>query len=118
VLFAWFFAVPCFAVGQAFDQATFDGLVKSGKPMLVMIHADWCPTCRAEAAIVADLLKSPPLSGISVLRVDFDRQTGVVKAFGAKMQSTLIVFRNGREIARSVGDSNRDSIEALLRRAI
>jgi thioredoxin 1 len=118
VLAAWFFAIPSFAAGQAFDQATFDGLVKSSKPALVMIHADWCPTCRAQAPIVSDLLKSPALSSLTVLRVDFDRQGAVVRSFGATMQSTLIVFKGGHEVARSVGDTHRDSIEALLRRAI
>jgi thioredoxin 1 len=118
VLAAWFFAIRSFAAGQAFDQATFDGLVKSSKPALVMIHADWCPTCRAQAPIVSDLLKSPALSSLTVLRVDFDRQGAVVRSFGATMQSTLIVFKGGHEVARSVGDTHRDSIEALLRRAI
>jgi thioredoxin 1 len=118
VLLAWLVATPSFAVGQGYDQAAFEGLMKSGKPTLVLIHADWCPTCRAQAVIVSELLKSPGLSSITALRVDFDQQARVVKAFGATAQSTLIVFKNGREIARSVGDSHRESIEALLRRAI
>jgi len=46
VWLAWLLAAPSFAAGQKFDQATFDALLKSGKPTLVMVHADWCPTCR------------------------------------------------------------------------
>ena len=117
-LFAWLLVAPSFAVGQSFDQASFDRLIKSGRPTLVMVHADWCPTCRAQAAIVAQLLKTPGLSEITALRVDFDAQASVVKSFKATQQSTLIVFKNGREVGRSIGDSHQDSIEALLRRAI
>jgi len=117
-LFAWIMAIPAFAVGQNFDQATFDGLLKSGKPTLVMVHADWCPTCRAQAPIVSDLLKTREFSGITALRVDFDAQTDVVRRFKATMQSTLIVFKNGHEVGRSIGDTHRDSIQDLLKRAL
>jgi len=33
-------------------------------------------------------------------------------------QSTIVVFKNGQEVARSTGDTQRDSLAALLRRAI
>jgi hypothetical protein len=46
--------------------------------------------------------------------VDFDRQKDVVKFFQARMQSTLIAFKGATEAGRSVGDTNRASIAALL----
>jgi len=111
-------AAPSFAAEQRFDRAAFDALVKSGKPTLVMVHADWCPTCRAQAPIVSELLKTPALSGITALKVDFDGQRDAVKAFKVTQQSTLIVFKGGHEVGRSVGDTRKDTIEALLKRAI
>jgi hypothetical protein len=46
--------------------------------------------------------------------VDFDSQKDAVKAFGARMQSTLITFKGSLETGRSVGDTNPGSIAALL----
>lgn len=46
--------------------------------------------------------------------VDFDTQKSVVRGFGATMQSTLIAFKGGREVGRSVGDTRKPSIERLL----
>jgi len=106
------------AVEQNFDRASFDALQKAGKPTLVMVHASWCPICRAQAPVISDLLKKPELSGITALRVDFDGQSDVVKSFKVTQQSTLIVFKGGKEVARSVGDTRRESVEALLRRAL
>jgi len=103
---------------QNFDRARFDALQKDGAPTLVMVHASWCPTCRAQAPVISDLLKKPELSRITALRVDFDDQRDVVKSFHVTQQSTLIVFKGGKEVGRSVGDTHRDSIEALLRRAL
>jgi thioredoxin 1 len=106
------------AVEQNFDRASFDALQKAGKPTLVMVHASWCPTCRAQAPVISELLKKPELLAITALRVDFDGQSDVVKSFKVTQQSTLIVFKGGKEVARSVGDTRRESIEALLRRAL
>jgi thiol-disulfide isomerase/thioredoxin len=118
MLAACLFALPVFAIGQRFDQATFDRLQKAGKPTLVMVHADWCPTCRAQEPVISELLKSPEFSTIAALRVDFDGQRDVVKSFKVVQQSTLIVFKGGKEVGRSVGDTRKQGIEALLKQAL
>ncbi len=107
-----------FAADTAFDAARFDALNKQGKPILVAIHADWCPTCRAQAPIVSGLLKTPELKEITAFRVDFDDQKDAVRRFRASTQSTLIVFKGGKEVGRSIGDTRQEGIAALLRKAI
>lgn len=123
-LFRFLLSLPFFAAGaalaggQPFDQATFDALQKEGKPILVSIHADWCATCRAQEPLVDELLRTPPLNAITALRVDFDKQKDAVRRFKAQYQSTLIVFKGGREVGRSTGETKKDSIAALLKKAI
>ena len=41
-------------------------------------------------------------------------QKDAVKYFGARMQSTLIAYKGATETGRSVGDTERGSIAALL----
>lgn len=118
VLLSFFVAGTTLAAGQAFDQVVFDVLQKQGKPTLVMIHADWCPTCKAQEPILGELLKTPELQAITALRVDFDQQKAAVKAFKVQYQSTLIVFKDGKEVGRSTGDTKKDSIAALLKKAL
>jgi hypothetical protein len=45
-------------------------------------------------------------------------QKEVVRRFGARMQSTLVVFKGNKEEGRSVGDTDRKSIAALLNKAL
>ena len=45
------------------------------------------------------------------------RHADVVRAMGAQMQSTLIVFHGAAEKGRSTGDTNPESIRALLQKA-
>ena len=64
-------------------------------------------------------LESKPRFGrLKVFRVDFDSQKDVVRKFNARMQSTLIVFKGGAEVGRSVGDTDGNSIEMLLDEAL
>ncbi|MFH0934259.1 MAG: thioredoxin family protein [Pseudomonadota bacterium] len=106
------------AVGEPFTQNKLDALNQSGKPVLVHVHADWCPTCRAQDKVLGELLPSGDFKGITALRVDFDEQKPVVKSFGVMYQSTLIVFKGGKEVARVTGETDRDKIAALLRKAL
>lgn len=106
------------AVGEPYTQEKLDALNKSGKPTLVVIYADWCPTCRAQEKILSELLPTNEFKAISTLRVDFDAQRAVVKSFGVRYQSTLIVFKGGKEIVRATGDTDRDSIANLLRKSL
>lgn len=106
------------AAGQHYTQAQFDALNKSGKPVVVHVHADWCPTCRAQDPIVSALIKDPAFKNVSFLEVDFDAQKDVVKAFNVSQQSTLIVFKGGKEQGRSTGDTRKASIDSLINKAL
>jgi len=101
-----------------FTQDAFDAAQKAGKPILVEIHATWCPICKAQAPILADLEKEPRFKDLAVFHVDFDDQKDVVKRFGARIQSTLITFKGESETGRSVGDTNRETLAALLAKAL
>ncbi|WP_333824679.1 thioredoxin family protein [Pinisolibacter sp.] len=115
-----FAALPAAAGGDVvpYNAAAFDAAHGAGASILVEVHAPWCPTCRAQAPILEDLRKAPQFGELKVFRVDFDSQKDALKRFGVRTQSTLITFKGGKETGRSVGDTNRDSIAALLAKAI
>jgi thioredoxin-like negative regulator of GroEL len=97
-----------------FTQEAFKAAQASGSPILVEIHADWCPTCKAQKPILDRLTAAPRFKDLKIFRVDFDAQKPVVEQFKAQMQSTLIVFKGSAEQGRSVGDTKQASIAALL----
>ncbi|BBK40461.1 hypothetical protein STVA_04810 [Allostella vacuolata] len=103
---------------RAYSLAAFEAAVKAGKPVLIDVSAPWCPTCRAQAPILSELVRQPRFKDLVFLSVDFDSQKEVLRSLKVQQQSTLIVFKGGTEIGRSVGDTGKASIEALLSRAI
>ena len=110
---------PAFATSpQPFDDTVFADAQKAEKPILIAIHASWCPTCKAQKPILSNLLVDPKFRNFSYFVIDFDSQKDLVQRFGARTQSTLIAFRGRQEKARSVGDTNRESIATLLNKAL
>lgn len=101
-----------------YSESAFKSAQAAGAPILVEIHAGWCPTCRAQAPIIEALAAEPKFKKLKIFRVDFDSQKSDVQKFGAKMQSTLIVYKGNSEVGRSVGDTKRDSIAALLNKGL
>ena len=102
---------------KPFDQNTFEALQAAGKPILIDVYAEWCPTCRQQAPIVTALLTTPEFKDFTVLKVNFDTQKNVRQALRVAQQSTFIVYRGKTEVARTVGDTSKDSIAATLRKA-
>lgn len=102
---------------QPFDGKAFDALTASGKPVVVAVHASWCPTCKAQKPIQTELMQSPQFKEYTMFIVDFDKDTAVLKRFNVIKQSTMIVFKGKTEVGRSIGDTQRASLEALMLKA-
>jgi thioredoxin 1 len=99
---------------KAFNPDAFAAAQQAGKPILVAVHASWCPICKAQKPILSELMDAPKFKDLVYFVVDFDSQKDVVGRFGVRMQSTLIAFKGQAETGRSVGERDRTSIAALL----
>ena len=62
-----------------------------------------------------ELLPRPEFKRIKTLRIDFDQQRELVSSFGVQYQSTLIAFKNGREVGRMTAEMSPARIAELLR---
>jgi len=100
-----------------FTEPAFKSAQADGLPILVDISATWCPTCAQQKPIIDSLSATPAFANLVILHVDFDTQKDVVRAMGARMQSTLIVFHGASLKGVSVGDTDPDSIKALLEKS-
>ena len=108
-----------FAAGQApFDAKAFKAATDAGKPVLVEIHADWCGECKAQNLVLNRLTLEPRYSNLIRFRVDYDRQKDLVKAFHARKQSTLVLYKGTTELARVVGETNENKIRDMVNKAL
>lgn len=112
------FALPGLAAEQAYDAKAFAAAKAAGKSVVIHIYAPWCPTCRAQEPILHKLEADPKFADVAAFRVDFDGQKDAVRALKAQNQSTIIVFKGAKEVGRSVGETDREAIAALLEKAL
>jgi thioredoxin 1 len=100
-----------------YNQHDFDAAKTAGKPVAVVFHADWCPTCRAQAPVLKELAQSADLKPLTLFVANFDTEKLLKKSLRVTQQSTVVVFKGGKEIARSTGDTQKDALAALLHQA-
>ena len=114
LLMAFIAAPAAQSAERAYDAAAFETALKAGQPVAVVFHADWCPTCRAQAPVLKELLLEPQRRELTLFVANFDSETALRKEFRVTKQSTIIVFKKGREVVRSTGDTQKSSLDSLL----
>jgi thioredoxin 1 len=112
------FATLASAAEVPFSQGQFDADKAAGKPVAVVFHASWCPTCRAQAPLIQSLAEQAEFAPLTVYVADYDVEKVLKQSLGVTKQSTIVVFRHGKEVDRSTGDTHQDSLATLLRHAL
>ena len=97
-----------------FSAEAFKAAQEQGSPILVEIHADWCPTCKEQKPIVDALLKDERRKSVTLLLADFDTEEALKDRLHVTQQSTFVVFKAGKEVGRSTGQTQKTEIAALL----
>ena len=90
----------------------------AGTPVALHFHADWCPTCKAQADAFRALSADPQLKPVTLLVADYDKERDLKKTLGVRSQSVLIVFKGAKETARSGGETTPEKLKAALATAL
>ncbi|MES2018850.1 MAG: thioredoxin family protein [Pseudomonadota bacterium] len=73
---------------------------------------DWCGYCRAGSPLIAAALAAMP--GVPHLRVEDGSGRALGRSFRVKLWPTLVVLRDGKEVARVVRPADVDEVRAAL----
>ncbi|KAF0230365.1 MAG: thioredoxin [Beijerinckiaceae bacterium] len=114
-------AFPALSLATGFapyTKSTFDAALKGSKPVLVHVHAEWCPVCKKQESVFNELSGTGSLKNVSAFVVDFDKETEFKKANNIGSQSIILVFKDGKEVARSGGVTDKDRIATFIGAAL
>jgi len=110
--------LPASAAGKFYTQQEFDTLLAEGKTLVVHIHADWCGTCKAQDVQINAAINSSEFKDVVFFEVDYDTQRKYMKFFNGKLQSTIIIFKAGKEIDRVIAERDASELQAFLKKSL
>ncbi len=89
-------------------------VAQPGKLVLMDFTATWCGPCKALAPILEDIAKEYT-GKVQVAKLDIDDSPQTPTRFGIRGVPTVILFKDGHEVARSVGLAPKSRIVDLFK---
>jgi thioredoxin 2 len=91
-------------------------ITESDVPVAVDFYADWCGPCRMMAPAV-DALAAQVQGKALVAKLNTDHSSRTASGFGIRGIPTMIVFQNGKEVARRSGAMPLEGLQQLMAKA-
>jgi thioredoxin 1 len=97
-----------------FTDANFEEMViKSGKPVIVDLWAEWCGPCRMLTPIVEEMAKE--YEGRAVIgKLNVDDNPEVTAKYGVRNIPTLLFFKGGEVADKQVGAVPKSALVGKL----
>lgn len=96
------------------NPQNFDEAIKADKPVLVDFWAEWCAPCRMFGPIFEKAAEK--LDGEAVFaKVNVDESEALALKYSVMSIPTVILFKNGAEVARRTGALSLGEIAGLLK---
>ena len=92
----------------------FQDLIKSDKPVLIDFFATWCGPCKMMHPVLEELAEKVGEKA-RIIKIDIDQNGPVAAQYNVRSVPTLILFKGGEAVWRTVGVQQADLLEAKIR---
>ncbi len=87
-------------------------VLKSEKPVLLDMYADWCGPCMMMAPEIEAFAEET--DKVKVCKLNVDEATELAITFGVMSIPTVLLFENGQEVKRFVGAKEKHQIAEFV----
>ena len=95
------------------DRNFQEEVLESIIPVLVDFWAPWCMPCRMLAPIIEKLAEEN-VGKLKVCKLNTDENQNIAAQYGIQGIPTLIVFKKGKEVGRTVGVMSKEKLQEKL----
>lgn len=85
-------------------------VLESKEPVLVDFYADWCGPCKMLAPIMEEISEEH-----TVYKINVDNEDELAFQYGIMSIPCVIAFKDGKEIDRSVGLTDKETLLNMLK---
>ena len=94
--------------------ANFDNeILHSDKPVLLDFYANWCGPCKMLAPMLHEIAEENA-GALKVGKINVDEQMELAMRFQVSSIPMLVVFKDGKAVAKSVGYQPKSEIVAMV----
>ena len=88
-------------------------VLNADKPVLLDFYADWCGPCKMLAPVLHEIAEENA-GTLKVGKINVDEQMELAMRFQVSSIPMLAVFKDGKEITKSVGYRPKSEIAAMV----
>jgi len=99
------------------NDSNFNTFISDNELVLVDIWAQWCGPCKMISPIV-DQLSIDFQGQLSVGKIDADYNRDIVSELGVRNIPTIILYKNGEVVDRSVGSTTKEKLTEMINQHI
>ena len=89
-------------------------VLNSDIPVMIDLWATWCMPCKMLAPTIEELAEEAN-GAYKVGKIDVDKSPSLAAQFGVMSIPTVIVFKNGKAVDKTVGVVPKSQLEAMLK---
>ena len=99
-----------------YDAATFNEDIANG-PVLLKFFSKTCGPCKMLAFVLEDVNKSFD-DDLLIINIDFEENQDLVSEYDVEGYPTMVMLKDGSEVARKEGLQQKPVIEKMIKEAI
>ena len=115
ILIFCLFAFNANAKETTFDKTLFDKAQSEGKIVVVSSWVKYCTSCASQMKVL-DKAKND-FNNIEYFKFDV-RNKEIADLFNIQYQTTLLIFKDNKEVYRSIGETTKELIYDALKSSI
>ena len=126
-IYVLFFCILAFSVNAlekktTFDKGLFDKAQLEGKLVVVSSWIKYCSSCAGQMKILNKAKNEGELSDIKFDNIEYFSfevtNKEIANLLNVQYQTTLLIFRDNKEVYRSVGETTEDLIYEAIKSSI